>query len=108
MFWEAWNGDVEVVAMVFLDMSNEINPVDKATFDGLPDVFAGWWITSESENIATSMLFGGLDKESTIHSRATIESSKDLPQELCQSFRAAYWYTSDACMSRDQSSLGKT
>jgi hypothetical protein len=57
---KAGNSDIEVVAMMFLDVSNEIDPVEEATFDRFPDVFPGWWVPSEGKDIATPMLFSGL------------------------------------------------
>lgn len=107
MLWKAWNSDVEVVDVMVLDMSNEIDPVDEATFNRLPDVFPDWWVPSESENIAAPMVFSSLKERVPVHERGK-KSNEDALQELCQSFRAAYLYTSDACMSRDQSSLDKT
>lgn len=76
MLWKPGNGDAEVVAMVFLDVSNEIDPMDEAALNRLPDVFTDWWVPPESENIAAPMLLGGLGKESMFHSRATMESDK--------------------------------
>jgi hypothetical protein len=48
LFWEAGNSNVEIFAVVSLGVSNEINAMDKATFDRLPDIFPGWRVTSES------------------------------------------------------------
>lgn len=60
MFWKAGNSDVEVVVVVFFDVSNEIDPVDKASFDRLPDLFSDWRIPPKSQNIATPMLLSSL------------------------------------------------
>ena len=60
MFWKAGNSDIEVVVVVFLDVSNEIDSVDKASFDRLPDLFSGWRVPPKSQNIATSMLLSSL------------------------------------------------
>jgi hypothetical protein len=63
VFREAWNRNIEVVPVVFLEVPNEINAVNKATFYGLPYVFPSWRIASEGQNIATPMLFSGLGKK---------------------------------------------
>jgi len=60
VFWKAGNSDIEVVVVVFLDVSNEVDPVDKASFDRLPDLFSGWRVPPKSQNIATSMLLSSL------------------------------------------------
>lgn len=60
MFWKAGNSDIEVIAVVFLDVSNEIDSVDKASFNCLPDLLPGWRIPSKSQNITTSVLFSSL------------------------------------------------
>ena len=67
MFWEAGNSDVKVIAVMFLDVPDEIDPVDETTFNRLPDVFPSWWVPSESEDIATAMLFSSLSKENMSH-----------------------------------------
>lgn len=48
MFWEAGDSDVEVVAIVFLNVSNEVDPVNEATFNRLPDVFPNGRVPSKS------------------------------------------------------------
>lgn len=66
MLWEAWNSDIEVVAVVFLCVSNEINSMGKATFNRLPDICPSWWVASQSKNVATPMFFRGLGKDNVI------------------------------------------
>jgi hypothetical protein len=68
VFRKAGNSDIEVVAMVLLNVSNEIDPVDKAALNRLPDFFPGWRIPSQSQDIATSMLFSGLGEENAVYS----------------------------------------
>lgn len=90
MFWKTGKSDIKVVAVVFLDMSDEIDSMNKTTFDRLPDVFPGWWVPSESQNIATSMLLGGLGTENTCYpQRGRLNQGYHAPQELCQFFLAA-------------------
>ena len=66
MFWEARNSDVEVVAIVFLDVLNEIDSMNEAPFDRLPDLRPGWRIPTKCQNITTAMLFSSLDQENTL------------------------------------------
>lgn len=67
MFWKAGNSDIEVVVVVFLDVPNEVDSMDKAPFYRLPDFFPGWGVPSKSQNIATSVFFSSLDEENAIH-----------------------------------------
>ena len=67
MFRKARDGDIEVVAVMFLDVSNEIDPMHKASLNRLPDFFPSWRIPSESQNVATAMLFSGLGEENTYY-----------------------------------------
>ena len=67
MFWKAGNSDIEVVAVVFLGVPNEVDSMDKASFDRLPDFFPGRGVPSKSQNIATSVLFSSLGKENTVY-----------------------------------------
>jgi len=66
VFWKAGNSYIEVVVVVLLDVSNEVDPVDKASFNRLPDLFPGWRVPSKGQNIAASVLFSGLDQENRI------------------------------------------
>ena len=66
MFWEARDSDIEVVVMVLLDMSDEIDSMDKASVDGLPNLFSSWRVPSKGENIATAVLFSGLGQENAL------------------------------------------
>lgn len=68
MLRKAGNCDIEVVVVVSLDVTNEINSMDKTAFDCLPNVFPRWRIPSQSQNITTSMLLSGLGKENTFYS----------------------------------------
>jgi len=63
VFRKAGNSDIKVVAVVFLDVPNEVNPMGEASFHRLPDFFPGWRVSSKSQNVATSVLFSGLGQE---------------------------------------------
>jgi hypothetical protein len=67
VFWEAGNSDIEVIVVVFLDVPNEVDSMDKASFDCLPDFFTGWRVPSKSQNIATSVVFSSLGQENTVY-----------------------------------------
>ena len=62
MFWKAGNGDIEVIAIVSLDVSNEVDSMNEASFNRLPDFFSGWRVSSKSQNIATPVFFSSLGK----------------------------------------------
>jgi hypothetical protein len=66
MFWEARDSDIEVVVVVLLNMSDEVDPMDKASVDGLPNLFSSWRVPSKSENIATTVLLSGLGQENAL------------------------------------------
>ena len=66
MFGKARNSDIEVVAVVLLDMSNKVDSVDKASFNRLPDLFPGWRVSSESQNITTPVFFCSLCQENAL------------------------------------------
>ena len=72
VFWKAGNSDIEVVAVVFLDVSNEVDSMDKATVDRLPDLFPGRRVPSKSQNIATPVLFGSLGNTSVFERRCNM------------------------------------
>jgi len=67
VFRKAGNSNIEVVAVVFLDVPNEVNPMGKATFHCLPNFFPDWRVPSKSQNVATPVLFSGLDQEKTLY-----------------------------------------
>jgi len=48
VLWKAGNSDIEVVAVVFLGVPNEVDSMDKASFDRLPNFFPGWRVPSKS------------------------------------------------------------
>ena len=66
MFWKAGNSDIEVVIVVFLDVSNEVDSMDKTSFNGLPDIFTSWGVPSKCQNIAASVLLSGLSHKNTV------------------------------------------
>lgn len=66
MFWKSGNSNIEVVVVVFLDVSNEVDSMDKTSFDGLPDIFTGWGVPSKCQNIAASVLLSSLSHKNTV------------------------------------------
>lgn len=66
MFRKAGNSDIEVVVVVFLDVSDEVDSMDETAFNSLPDIFTGGGVASKCQNIATSVLLGSLSHENTI------------------------------------------
>ena len=63
---KARNSDIEVVAVVFLDVSDEVDSMDKTSLNRLPDLFPGRRVPSKSKNITTSVFFGSLDQENAL------------------------------------------
>ena len=66
MFRKAGNSDIEVVIVVFLDVSDEVDSMDETPFNSLPDIFTGWRVPPKSQNIATSVLLGSLSQENRV------------------------------------------
>ena len=66
VFWKTGNGDVEVVAVVFLDVSDEVDPMNETSVNGLPDLFPSWRVSPKCQNIATAVLLGSLDQEKVL------------------------------------------
>ena len=60
LLWEPSNGNVEVVAVNVSDVLHEINTVNETTFDGFPFFFSCWWVSTKSQDVTTTMLFGFL------------------------------------------------
>ena len=67
MFWKAGNSNIEVVAVVFLDVSDEVDSMDEASFNRLPDFFPSGRVPSKSQNVATSVLLSSLGQENTVY-----------------------------------------
>ena len=55
MLWEPCNRDIEVIPMVLSNMSNEIDPVSKATLNSCPGILTGRGVAAKSENVPTAM-----------------------------------------------------
>jgi len=66
VFWKTGNSDVEVVVIVFLDVSDEVDSMNEASLNGLPDLFPGWRVSPKCQNIATAVLFSSLDRENAL------------------------------------------
>jgi len=66
VFWKTGNSDIEVVVVVFLDVSDEVDSMNEASLNGLPDLFPGWRVSPKRQNIATAVLFSSLDQENAL------------------------------------------
>ena len=55
MLWESCDCDLEVIPVVLSDMSNEIDPVSKATLNGCPGILPSRGVATKSENGPTTM-----------------------------------------------------
>jgi len=66
VFWKTGNSDIEVVAVVILDVSDEVDSMNKASVNGFPDLFPSWRVSPKCQNIATAVLFSSLDQENAL------------------------------------------
>lgn len=60
MLWESCDRDLEVIPVVLSDMSNEIDPMSKATLNRCPGILTSRRVATKSKNVPTTMEFGFL------------------------------------------------
>ena len=66
VFWKTGNSDIKVVAIVILDVSNEVDSMNKASVNSLPDLLSGWRVSPKRQNIAAAVIFSSLDQENVL------------------------------------------
>jgi hypothetical protein len=54
---EAGHGDIKVVVVMLVNVTDEVDTMGEATLYGLPFFFSGWRVTTESEDIPAPMSF---------------------------------------------------
>lgn len=83
-------------------VSDEIDTMDKTTFDGFPFIFARRWVSTKGKDITTAMLLRFLHHYPEFQRRENQVVERNLLQGRCRPFLVACWCTSSACMSRYQ------
>jgi hypothetical protein len=71
--WISCHHDAEVVAISFLDESNELSSISEPIFYCDPAVLSKWWVTSQGKDVFDSVFLGlveGLDDLISGHARA--------------------------------------
>jgi hypothetical protein len=63
---ETGDGDVEVIAIVFADMANEVNTVNEPILNCFPLVLATGWVTTKGKDVTTTSLLCILVYTSTL------------------------------------------
>lgn len=59
---ETCDGNVEVVAVLFTDMADEVDTVGETTFDNFPFVLSLWWISTKGKDVTAAELFRVLEE----------------------------------------------
>lgn len=79
---KAGNGDVEMVTKVVTDVSDQIDGLSEAVFDGLPLRGTSRRVASQSQNIFTPMFFRFLQQSIVSTRRISVDEKKTHHQSL--------------------------
>jgi hypothetical protein len=55
MLWEPCDRDLEIIPVVLSDMSDKVDPVSKAAFNGCPSILTSSGVAAKGEKVSAAM-----------------------------------------------------